>query len=283
MEVESYSHVMHIVSNVTGTLAPGCDAFDALRATFPAGTVSRRAEDPRDGDHPRAGTLCARAVRRHGRLRRRRRRDGHVHHDPHVRDRRTGGRTCSRAPASSPTPIPSASTRRRCTRRGRCIARSSSPRAMQRSRGGGGVILVVDNYDSFTYNLVQLLAALGAEVRVERNDAVTAAQVAGDGAQRRRHLARPGDARGRGRERRGHRRLRRAPASPCSASVSGIRRSPRCSAAASCGRRRRCTARPPTCSTTDAGSSPACPGRSRRPATTRWSSSADTRARRASR
>ena len=40
MEVEYYSHVMHIVSNVTGTLAPGADAFDALRATFPAGTVS---------------------------------------------------------------------------------------------------------------------------------------------------------------------------------------------------------------------------------------------------
>jgi len=40
MEVEYYSHVMHIVSNVTGTLAPGKDAFDALRATFPAGTVS---------------------------------------------------------------------------------------------------------------------------------------------------------------------------------------------------------------------------------------------------
>jgi anthranilate synthase component 1 len=40
MEVEYYSHVMHIVSNVTGTLAPGKDALDALEATFPAGTVS---------------------------------------------------------------------------------------------------------------------------------------------------------------------------------------------------------------------------------------------------
>jgi anthranilate synthase/phosphoribosyltransferase len=39
------------------------------------------------------------------------------------------------------------------------------------------VILVVDNYDSFTYNLVQLLGLLGAEVRVERNDAVSAGQV----------------------------------------------------------------------------------------------------------
>ena len=36
------------------------------------------------------------------------------------------------------------------------------------------MILVIDNYDSFTYNLVQLLAALGADVRVERNDALTA-------------------------------------------------------------------------------------------------------------
>jgi anthranilate synthase/phosphoribosyltransferase len=37
------------------------------------------------------------------------------------------------------------------------------------------MILVIDNFDSFTYNLVQLMAALGGEVRVERNDALTAA------------------------------------------------------------------------------------------------------------
>lgn len=40
MGIERYSHVMHIVSNVTGRLAPEKDAFDLLRATFPAGTVS---------------------------------------------------------------------------------------------------------------------------------------------------------------------------------------------------------------------------------------------------
>jgi anthranilate synthase/phosphoribosyltransferase len=39
------------------------------------------------------------------------------------------------------------------------------------------VILVIDNYDSFTYNLVQLLGLLGAEVRVERNDTVSVGQV----------------------------------------------------------------------------------------------------------
>ncbi len=40
MVVERYSHVMHIVSHVQGRLRPEMDAYDLLRATFPAGTVS---------------------------------------------------------------------------------------------------------------------------------------------------------------------------------------------------------------------------------------------------
>jgi anthranilate synthase component 1 len=40
MQIERYSHVMHIVSNVVGRLRSGCSVFDAVRATFPAGTVS---------------------------------------------------------------------------------------------------------------------------------------------------------------------------------------------------------------------------------------------------
>ena len=40
MVIERYSHVMHIVSNVEGTLKPGLDSLDVLRAAFPAGTVS---------------------------------------------------------------------------------------------------------------------------------------------------------------------------------------------------------------------------------------------------
>ncbi len=40
MVIERYSHVMHIVSNVEGTLKPGLDALAVLRATFPAGTVT---------------------------------------------------------------------------------------------------------------------------------------------------------------------------------------------------------------------------------------------------
>jgi anthranilate synthase component 1 len=40
MSIERYSHVMHLTSNVTGRLADGLTAFDALRACLPAGTVS---------------------------------------------------------------------------------------------------------------------------------------------------------------------------------------------------------------------------------------------------
>src|SRR5438094_3002351 len=40
MDIERYSHVMHIVSNVVGRLRNGCSAFDVVKSTFPAGTVS---------------------------------------------------------------------------------------------------------------------------------------------------------------------------------------------------------------------------------------------------
>ncbi len=40
MEIERYSHVMHIVSNVTGKLRDGLSAYDTLRSCFPAGTLS---------------------------------------------------------------------------------------------------------------------------------------------------------------------------------------------------------------------------------------------------
>ena len=43
----------------------------------------------------------------------------------------------------------------------------------QREHRGAGSVLVIDNYDSFTYNLVQYLGELGAEVTVVRNDKAT--------------------------------------------------------------------------------------------------------------
>src|ERR1700751_5925066 len=43
--------------------------------------------------------------------------------------------------------------------------------------GGGSLVFVLDNYDSFTYNLVQYLGELGAEVDVRRNDQVSIGEI----------------------------------------------------------------------------------------------------------
>ena len=40
MFIERYSHVMHLVSNIICDLQSGCDAWELIRATFPAGTLS---------------------------------------------------------------------------------------------------------------------------------------------------------------------------------------------------------------------------------------------------
>ena len=54
---------------------------------------------------------------------------------------------------------------------------------------------MIDNYDSFTYNLVDYLASAGAEVRVERNDAITPDEAEALVADAPGRLARPGHAR----------------------------------------------------------------------------------------
>jgi anthranilate synthase/aminodeoxychorismate synthase-like glutamine amidotransferase len=58
------------------------------------------------------------------------------------------------------------------TGRTRTVRRAARPAAT-----AGRRVLVLDNYDSFTYNLVQELGALGAQVEVARNDAITPAEV----------------------------------------------------------------------------------------------------------
>jgi hypothetical protein len=93
MGIERYSHVMHIVSNVTGTLRPELRPIDALRACFPAGTVSgapkiRAMEIIAELEPDRRGT-----VRRGGRLLRLGRRLRDLHRAAHVvHPRRAGER-----------------------------------------------------------------------------------------------------------------------------------------------------------------------------------------------
>src|ERR671924_568035 len=61
----------------------------------------------------------------------------------------------------------------------RDTAQNASDPQSRRARGRGGALMIVmiDNYDSFTYNLVQYLGELGAEVKVFRNDETTSEHV----------------------------------------------------------------------------------------------------------
>src|SRR5690606_41912907 len=55
----------------------------------------------------------------------------------------------------------------------------NEPRRQHAAPGQNGfpMLLMIDNYDSFTFNLVQYLQALGAEVEVVRNDALSVEQI----------------------------------------------------------------------------------------------------------
>ena len=68
MVIERYSHVMHIVSHVAARLRPDRTAFDAMRATFPAGTVSGAPKYSRHANHPGNGKKPARILFGHRRL-----------------------------------------------------------------------------------------------------------------------------------------------------------------------------------------------------------------------
>src|SRR5512134_587677 len=89
-----------------------------------------------------------------------------------------GSSTCRPPPASSPTRSRTTSGARRRTRPGRslpprrwCTPASTAP-------WSDAMLLMIDNYDSFTYNLVQYLGELGQDVRVARNDEIALEEIA---------------------------------------------------------------------------------------------------------
>src|SRR6266849_7491087 len=90
---------------------------------------------------------------------------------------------CRPPPASWPTRFRRRSCWRRGTRHQRCC-RHWRPLSLFRPGGreaaemdGREVVLVIDNYDSFTYNLVQYLGELGEQVLVRRNDKITLTEI----------------------------------------------------------------------------------------------------------
>ena len=145
--IERYCHVMHMVSQVSGTLDPGLDAWDVIAAAFPAGTVSGapkvRALEIIDELEPVSRGPYAGAV-------------GYVGFD--------GDMDLAIVIRSVALQRPAAALPGRRRHRARLHARgrvpgdgAQAPRRPggHRRRRGGPVILVVDNYDSFTFNLVQ--------------------------------------------------------------------------------------------------------------------------------
>jgi para-aminobenzoate synthetase / 4-amino-4-deoxychorismate lyase len=88
--------------------------------------------------------------------------------------------------------LQAALTRRPANRGGPDIpppSRARPQRALR--RGSRPAIILVDNYDSFTYNLAHMLLGNGCDVEVTRNDEVSAQEIAAFGPGRHRHLARP--------------------------------------------------------------------------------------------
>ena len=187
MEVETYSHVIHIVSQVAGTLREDVGAIDALRSVLPAGTLSGapkiRAMEIIDELEPvkrgayggavgwlsYAGELdtciCIRTVVV---------KDGVAHVQ-------AGGGTVADAKPDYEYEESRAKAR-------------GVVRAIELAAQAGGVamrVLMVDNYDSFTYNLVQYLGELGAELEVVRNDVADGRRAARARLRPRRRLARP--------------------------------------------------------------------------------------------
>ena len=237
MSVETYSHVMHIVSSVCGTLREGERAMDALRAACrPArssGAPKIRAMEIIDELEPVKRGVYGGAIGYLELLRRPRHLHPHPHRRGQGRRRAHAGRRRDRRRLGS-----GATSTRETAREGARGVRGDRAGRGAGARGGLGVsdiarkVLVIDNYDSFTYNLVQYLGELGAELDVVRNDARDGRRAARARAGPRRDLARA-----RARPTRPASRSRRSRLSPrrgsrCSASASATRRWPRPSAGA---------------------------------------------------
>ncbi len=147
---------------------------------LPGGDPLGGAQGARDGDHRRAGDHQARPLRRRRGLPRLGRRPRHLHHHPHHRvPRRRGPRAGGRRHRGRLGPRDR--VRGDPEQGGRALSRDRGGRRAGRLVGRRPVaarVVLIDNYDSFTYNLVQYLGELGAEVLVHRHDAIDVAGIA---------------------------------------------------------------------------------------------------------
>jgi anthranilate synthase component I len=172
MKVHQYSHVQHIVSQVIGELKDELQSFDAVRAVFPAGTVSgapkvRAMEIIDELESFRRGPYAG-AV-------------GYFSYNGNADFAitiRTLFANKSQAYLQAGAGIVADSVPER-----EWLETDHKAQALIRALEIAGgqkplKVLVIDNYDSFVYNLVQYIGELGAQTVVYRNDKITLEEVA---------------------------------------------------------------------------------------------------------
>jgi len=179
MEIETYSHVMHIVSTVSGTLREGVGALDALRSVLPAGTLSGapkvRAMQIIDELEP---------VKRGGY-------GGAIGYLSYVGDLDTAihirtvvvkdGVAHVQAGGGTVADAKPEYEYEESVAKSRAVMRAIELACEQVDchERDPVKVLVIDNYDSFTYNLVQYLGELGSDMSVVRNDRASVDELLG--------------------------------------------------------------------------------------------------------
>ena len=171
MKVHQYSHVQHIVSQVVGELKENLQSYDALRAVFPAGTVSGapkvRAMEIIDELEPARRGPYAGAV-------------GYFSYNGNA-DFAITIRTLfadkNQAYIQAGAGIVADSVPEREWFETDHKAKALMQALEQCWRRKSMKVVVIDNYDSFVYNLVQYIGELGAETIVYRNNQVTLEQL----------------------------------------------------------------------------------------------------------
>ena len=182
MTVERYSHVMHLVSSLRGRLREDVDCFDALMACFPAGTVSgapkvRAMEIIEELEKTRRGIYAGGILYL----------DFAGNLDSCIALRTMVIKNGVAHVQAGGGIVADSTPRRRISRVGEQVeslacapgsGASKDRRSLQSEKACKAVILLLDNYDSFTYNLAQYLGELGCQVEVHRNDKISVEDIA---------------------------------------------------------------------------------------------------------